>query len=623
MLSQTNRNFTIALLLLVCFSFFRLYQKIDNNSLRWNSVEMTAPLVSTSSSENANTLRERFHLATETLQENLREEYGQYYQQIFRSNYSAFFEMGELSKERLVRRLTRKLAESLLTEKKDTTFTWVTTGHSAAAGHGNLFNQSYTHVMETMVAQVFSAAGLTFVGKNYAMGSGMQSGPEQALCMESLYGSGTEDIDVLSYDYDITDGRDTCLAALWGARGANHPSQPTLVIIDRAINRFWPLIQGLENEGVGVIHGLDIADAYKGVPDYEKGQNQTSLPKSLRHFVCNGIPETGLCKGYRWDTVDFCEMYGGQVPWHHGWKHHHLQGVLLGHFMISMLKEAVDHFTSLLAVSDPESILDAVKSHDMKDQQIWKNSEMMLQKCSLNINHGGENMMNKMWPSLYKGNSMCSSALMPSEERLSGILTGTPGTFGGKYDEGMIETDAIERSLNATGKNISMAIVQYPAIPVHRFKCKEGYRGVGPRDLQDVFYVGGVRAKNIWHTKTVPSDEEYLLFSKDDVTSENYIMICGKSCDEKGKGCVVGFEKYQGLSEVLDQDVKIFVDNKKVKMVQPFGKCHFLYPSKEKKETWISKGDKPGQYEISIKTNKADKALRIQSFVVIPFNKKN
>jgi len=310
---------TIALLLLVCFSFSSLESSLrrkDGGPRSRNDAEMSALPLSTSSSENGNTVREQFHLATEKLEESLRKEYGQYYPQIFRANYSTFFEMGEPSKERLVRRLTRKLAASLLGEQQETTFTWVTTGHSSAAGHGNLFNQSYTHTMEAMVADAFAAAGLTFVGKNYAMGGGMASAPEQALCMEALYGA---DVDVLSWDYDLTDNRETCLTALWGARGAQHPSQPLLVMLDKARNR-WPVVQGLEQEGVGVIHALDIAAAYTGLPDYAKGEQQEDLPTSLQYLVCNGIAETGLCnKDHKWNTADHCSTVGGQVLWHHGW----------------------------------------------------------------------------------------------------------------------------------------------------------------------------------------------------------------------------------------------------------------------------------------------------------------
>lgn len=37
-------------------------------------------------------------------------------------------------------------------------------------GHGNLFSQSYTAVMEDTVKEAFAASGINFVAKNYAMG---------------------------------------------------------------------------------------------------------------------------------------------------------------------------------------------------------------------------------------------------------------------------------------------------------------------------------------------------------------------------------------------------------------------------------------------------------------------
>lgn len=76
-------------------------------------------------------------------------------------------------------------------------FVWATGGHSAAAGHGNLFNESYTAYMEAAAADVFAAAGIEFIGRNHAMG-GMSSAPELALCMESVYGA---DADVISWDF--------------------------------------------------------------------------------------------------------------------------------------------------------------------------------------------------------------------------------------------------------------------------------------------------------------------------------------------------------------------------------------------------------------------------------------
>ena len=71
---------------------------------------------------------------------------------------------------------------------------WATGGHSAAAGHGNLFNESYTSFLEQAVSNVFGAIAIEFEGRNYAMG-GTPSAPEMALCQEAVFGT---DIDVVT-----------------------------------------------------------------------------------------------------------------------------------------------------------------------------------------------------------------------------------------------------------------------------------------------------------------------------------------------------------------------------------------------------------------------------------------
>jgi hypothetical protein len=49
-------------------------------------------------------------------------------------------------------------------------YVWVTGGHSASAGHGNLYNETYTVFLERAVKGVFGAIGVEFEGRNYAMG---------------------------------------------------------------------------------------------------------------------------------------------------------------------------------------------------------------------------------------------------------------------------------------------------------------------------------------------------------------------------------------------------------------------------------------------------------------------
>jgi hypothetical protein len=49
-------------------------------------------------------------------------------------------------------------------------YVWATGGHSASAGHGNLYNESYTAFMERDLKPIFGAIGIEFEGRNYAMG---------------------------------------------------------------------------------------------------------------------------------------------------------------------------------------------------------------------------------------------------------------------------------------------------------------------------------------------------------------------------------------------------------------------------------------------------------------------
>ena len=46
-------------------------------------------------------------------------------------------------------------------------YIWATGGHSASAGHGNLFNESYTAFMERDLKDVFGSIGIDFQGRKY------------------------------------------------------------------------------------------------------------------------------------------------------------------------------------------------------------------------------------------------------------------------------------------------------------------------------------------------------------------------------------------------------------------------------------------------------------------------
>lgn len=129
--------------------------------------------------------------------------YGQTFFPLIFHRVSEAFEMQNITRARFLRRLTIKLLNAYLypsSSTDDTTVTWITGGHSNAAAHGNLYNQSYTASLERYAQKAFQAVGLDFVAKNYAMG-GYSSGVEISLCLESVYG---KYFDFYSWDFGMT-----------------------------------------------------------------------------------------------------------------------------------------------------------------------------------------------------------------------------------------------------------------------------------------------------------------------------------------------------------------------------------------------------------------------------------
>ena len=54
-------------------------------------------------------------------------------------------------------------------------YIWATGGHSAAAGHGNLYNESYTAFMERDVKDIFGSIGIDFQGRKYVQCFGLKA----------------------------------------------------------------------------------------------------------------------------------------------------------------------------------------------------------------------------------------------------------------------------------------------------------------------------------------------------------------------------------------------------------------------------------------------------------------
>jgi hypothetical protein len=203
------------------------------------------------------------------------------------------------------------------------TYVWATGGHSAAAGHGNLHEQSYTAVLERAAKDVFAAVGLNFVGRNHAMG-GTSIGPEIAMCAEAIFGN---DVDVLAWDTGMTDGQKTYKMEQYFLRAATQLNQPAFVALNTGGTRGrGKVVREMEEKATCAFELSEgtIADIKKAIPDTagKSDQEIAEMPELVRKFKCGKQLELGDpgCKKAKFTGV--CGGRKGKNSWHPGWYVH-------------------------------------------------------------------------------------------------------------------------------------------------------------------------------------------------------------------------------------------------------------------------------------------------------------
>lgn len=291
----------------------------------------------------------------QTLIQTLQEEYGDYTGLLINgANLDNVFAMSSGSKFRYQRRILQKLLMKQLEPRKKVTFTWVTAGDVRAGGFGNHREHSYTSVLERTVSDAFRAVGIEFVAKNRAVYSAT-TGPTMALCMDTIYGS---DIDVLSWDFSLSDGDIDYRAGLWSTRATMHPTRPLLMMLDKTESNRWKNFFAVEGK-IGIT-SIDIEQfVSQDMPDSTRTTHPEQLPPALQYLQCNGFieghrncvekslhhicnDEKGeVCRENKFLDGSKCEMAQYQSDWNCGWKEHRLKGRLFGLLLIQLLQDAL------------------------------------------------------------------------------------------------------------------------------------------------------------------------------------------------------------------------------------------------------------------------------------------
>lgn len=244
--------------------------------------------------------------------------------------------------------------EALLLAQQDSSHSttpvqWIHTlaGSSTTAGHGNFASESYGAVLDAALAPVFESVGIRLETRVYGM-SGKPSCPEMALCQEAILGT---DVDLVTWDYGMTDGRVTKNFEYWMQRASLIQSRPVLVAHHLDKIRYRRQVGQLRRQQphlpLLVMDDAVVTRMEKSVPD---SYIDTNLPPLLKNLKCGTdfLEATAACKNGKFRR-DVCEERRWMTSWHPGYKRLALWGNLYALFLVDALQEAVQELQTEVA----------------------------------------------------------------------------------------------------------------------------------------------------------------------------------------------------------------------------------------------------------------------------------
>jgi len=489
-------------------------------------------------------------------------------------------------------------------------FVWATGGHSAAAGHGNLYNESYTAYMERSVMNVFLAVGIDFVGRNYAMG-GMSSGPEIALCLESLFGI---DVDLISWDFGMTDGRSYFKKLFYANRIGMNRNKPAIVdlnIAGRQFNNRLEQIKIVEDQGLTAMYmnPEKWQDLEKGIPDmFGMSEDQMSkIAPYARDLKCKGILEKGdpTCGDKKFNKA-ICPLREGMTSWHPGWRVHAAYGTIMGLFLSDMLIDAIKELG--LEPYDSAKKLGSLIAEEEAEYSTFYVSQPQITGASVGdfFEFEDEVLVNVIARMFRKTRIICHTALLPAEIRYLGILTETDmvGTHG--YEKGVSQMQADSDVASESEKHKRQMRLTFDT-STRQANCPVDVKW----DYKDFFYT---TQNDGWTSLTVPNKAEMEYYIGEGAYEpEGVIVLCFVKCDW-GK-CPEGEMQ---TNEIVDGQLKLEVNGVMVTNVTKLEECGILQHSTG---DYHFKPNSEGQFELRVLIGAAEKEgkvpfTRITSIVV-------
>eukprot|EP00540_Astrosyne_radiata_P017049 CAMPEP_0116846898 /NCGR_PEP_ID=MMETSP0418-20121206/14120_1 /TAXON_ID=1158023 /ORGANISM="Astrosyne radiata, Strain 13vi08-1A" /LENGTH=620 /DNA_ID=CAMNT_0004478255 /DNA_START=23 /DNA_END=1886 /DNA_ORIENTATION=- len=233
--------------------------------------------------------------------------------------------------------LVRRVLHALITND---TFTVVLGGHSAAAGHGNLFIQSYIMQFHKVTEPVLALLGVTLHSHNICHG-GLGT-LQNSLGAKDLYG---DEVDILIWDSGMTENRDNKAVDIFARQGLIGGNRVPFLM-----GGHWGDLKFLNEEAGADVgeygEGLDGIPTCKDEVDAEKVVYAARYMKcdKERQDMCNKEKFHSNCWVNRTDVTPPLkqdEKPGSQVGWHPGFRSHQIIGRVLSFWVLKALKEAI------------------------------------------------------------------------------------------------------------------------------------------------------------------------------------------------------------------------------------------------------------------------------------------
>jgi hypothetical protein len=482
-------------------------------------------------------LQRRLAEAEAVWEQRLRVQYGAYYDAIFldadgaprgRQLFTSGHPSSTVSRSRWRRKLARKILEASRHDQnhtRRTTFVWATGGHSATAGHGNFYNESYTAYLEEALRPMFSAVHLQFVGRNYAMGS-TAAAPEVAWCSKEIFGT---DVDVLVWDFGLTDGRRSpWKQALYHIRGSLGTPAPPIHLAFHAGSRRsdggrYDIVQAMEDAGLGALISSEavMEAALAAIPDSFglSDAGIAALPEFVQNFRCDTQIESGdpYCKAKKYH-LEQCPDRKYQTNWHPGWKWHALMGYLAAFFLIDVLKDALADLSERLVTTSASDLYHKWKSEEWSEYEKFTEAKV---PASIKKELPRDAVDGLEIERLVKGANFCHTAQLPAEIRHLGLLTETTTKLGRfAYDTGLGL-----KEVPAYVEAHQFDPVQFMQL-VYTEEDRQNCPRITNMDYKDYFYVP---ANVGWQSLTVPNPSERQAYGPETIV-HGFVALCYPIC---------------------------------------------------------------------------------------------